>query len=168
MSRNDLVTFKYFTDNPTGHQVCRATVFLHIPDDDFTNEFSVPVNEHFTVFQNTLVFSYVQNDEIPFGIYRQDFPSKRSWKEHRLFWILVAIQFILEVADFHPQQLVLLLGPFQVRVEILDFLVSGNDLGGSPASGPVSGEVFARFLALGSHLFEIFGQSFGVLRLARG
>lgn len=66
------ITFHDIAKNPAGNEVGDGAVFLDFSNANFGNEFAVAADEQFSVFEDALVFTDIQDDKIEFGIRNDD------------------------------------------------------------------------------------------------
>src|SRR5712691_2721387 len=71
MSRNRAVAFGNFSHFPAGHDRRHTTIFLDSRYHHFSNQFPAAINQQFASFQYSLLFTCIQNDELPLGIKSQ-------------------------------------------------------------------------------------------------
>src|SRR5947208_81693 len=111
MRRNNKVALEDFTQLPAGQDIGHRAILLDTADLNFGNEVTVAIDEQFTVLEDALVFTDIENDELPLRIGNQNLALQPWRKRHVVIGSFINREFVLDLLDFLAEQPVFLLGP---------------------------------------------------------
>src|SRR5690242_5818065 len=80
MGGYDQIAFVDFAQLPSAHYVGDAPILLNAADDHLGDEFSVAIDQHFSVRHNLLIFADIDYDKMPLRIRDQHFAFYVSWQ----------------------------------------------------------------------------------------
>jgi hypothetical protein len=163
MGGNDLIAFEDLAKLPAGHDVGDAAVFLDAADAHLGNQTAVAVDQQFAILQQALVFTDVQDDEMPLGISHEDFAFQTGWEGDEEVFILVEGQFGFQLLDVGEENFILAFTGGQISLKGFVLLVESRDLLGRKSGGLIGGQFLLRFVSLLFRFVQVLGQLIGLL-----